>query len=80
MENQLKSCGNESLFTNFVNDFRRDCHFSDTFFLTTRESCVFIPPQFTGSMQGGQNRDGNENFIQQLVLVLLLLCTGLPDA
>jgi hypothetical protein len=31
-------------------------------------------------MQGGQKRDGNENIIQQLVLVLLLLRTGLPDA
>jgi hypothetical protein len=31
-------------------------------------------------MQGGQKKDGNESIIQQLVLVLLLLRTGLPDA
>jgi hypothetical protein len=39
-----------------------------------------MPPNFTGSKQGGQKRDGNENFIHQLVLVLLLLRTGLPAA
>jgi hypothetical protein len=31
-------------------------------------------------MQGGQKRDDNENIIQQRVLVLLLLRTGLPAA
>jgi len=31
-------------------------------------------------MQGGQKKDGNENIIQQLVLVLLLLRTGVPAA
>jgi hypothetical protein len=49
-------------------------------FLTTGRSCVFMRAPFGESSRHGQKKNGENEDIQQRVLVLLLLCTGLPAA
>jgi len=50
------------------------------FFLDNQGKLCFYRPSIYGEVYKAGRRDGNENNIQQLVLVLLLLRTGLPDA
>jgi hypothetical protein len=56
------------------------CHFSHHFFLDNRRVVCSIAHPVGENIRHGQKKNGKHKEIQLSVLVLLLLCTGLPDA